>query len=628
LKVILDRLPFGGGPALVKDLQIIDPVVQIAKSPAKIIDLQSLSGGSSSEEEDATRKKPSQVVRIGHLKIVNARILLQDSSPRRNTWAPIQLNVEATGATPSDYKFKITESGPIARLDATGAVNVDHRILSLDQFALAADFNAPAPPADPLEQIVQRYRLRGSLAVDGSLYIDSHHSAKNRAWAAVTAKDVSGLLPGTNIAIDSFQLNSVTSVDTKGLLTTLSKFVVHSGNFSLAFDGGSIKTTPNSIDILGLTGQYGNDQFSLSANWPLVSAEHGIARLDDIDGRIDFHSPTPLYPDPLDAIFAQFKPTGPWRVQGWIVGEIATGKVLNYDFHVESDGTAAADITARDIQLSQIKSTWEILPDHVAIADFSCTGLGGKLDAAGQVQCFRPFPFDGQVNSQGADLSQIAALLRAQSLDKSQFQGQVDVSATFAGSGPHQGKDAADLFTADGNFEIHNGVLWDIPVLKRVADSATIARKALNMSEAAAYFHIADQNVDLRDAAINAPVLGLQGSGTVDFDGNIDMKVQAAPLADWQAKIDKTGIPIVSNVVGDVVGAVQSLLNSTTGALFYTFHITGNASDPQVTTVPAPAITFGTARLFGYMVKKYHGSLLNLLQNPSSQPTTQPSTHP
>src|SRR5580658_3402521 len=50
LKVTFDRLPFGGGPVLIKSLQLIDPVVQIAKSPDNIVDLQSLSGGSESEQ--------------------------------------------------------------------------------------------------------------------------------------------------------------------------------------------------------------------------------------------------------------------------------------------------------------------------------------------------------------------------------------------------------------------------------------------------------------------------------------------------------------------------------------------------------------------------------------------------
>ena len=202
----------------------------------------------------------------------------------------------------------------------------------------------------------------------------------------------------------------------------------------------------------------------------------------------------------------------------------------------------------------------------------------------------------------------------------------MNLSAKFDGSGPYEGKRADALFTAAGQFEIHKGVLWDIPVLKRIADSATIAQKALTLSEAAAFFRIENKRVLLRDAAINAPVLGLEGSGSVDFDGNLNMYVQAAPLADWQSKIDRTRIPIVSTVAGDFAGIVQSLFNKATGALLYTFHITGNALDPNVTTIPAPAITLGTARLFGYMLKPGHDGLLGLLQNPSSQPSTQTTT--
>ena len=623
VRVTLSRLPLGGGPTLVKDLELIDPVV----------DLQSLFP-SAPEQPENGKRNPSQVLQIGHLIIKNGRIVLEDPSAQRNAWGQIRLNLDAAGTSPADYRFNFAAGGPIARLGADGSVNVDRRVASLDHFALKADFDS-APRAlaqDPLAVLAAQYRLHGTASVEGSAHIDTRHPANNFGWAAFTVANGAAYLPDADLPINSIQLSALASFDKTDVRVTVSNFLEHSEGTSISLDRGAFRAAGDALNVIGLDGKYGNDQFTLSAQVPLISASHGILRMNDIDCRADFHPPSPIYFDPMDTIFAQFRPAGLWRIQGWMTGELSSGKVINYDLHVSSAGGAAATITATDVDLTRIKSDWELFPDHAEISRFQCTAMGGSLDTGGTVDCIRPYAYAGRVTSEGTDLWSVARLLKAPAADKSHYQGVLDLRATFSGSGSYEGKDAAALFLADGKFEIHHGALWDIPVLQRIADSATIARKALTMSEAAAYFHIADQTVYLQDAAINAPVLGLEGSGTVDFDGNLDLDVQAAPLADWKAKIQKTDVPVLSNLVGDVAGAFQKFLNTATGILFYEFHVTGDASDPKVTTIPAPAITLGTAQLFRYMIKTGDGGLLSAMQDPSSRPTThaqsQPATEP
>jgi hypothetical protein len=105
------------------------------------------------------------------------------------------------------------------------------------------------------------------------------------------------------------------------------------------------------------------------------------------------------------------------------------------------------------------------------------------------------------------------------------------------------------------------------------------------------------------NAALSSPALGLQGSGKLKLDDSaLDLRVVAAPLADWKDKMKRTGIPILSDAAGEVVGGIQKLLNGATKAIFYEFRVGGTASKPQVTTVPAPALTDATAKLFGKMI--------------------------
>jgi hypothetical protein len=51
-----------------------------------------------------------------------------------------------------------------------------------------------------------------------------------------------------------------------------------------------------------------------------------------------------------------------------------------------------------------------------------------------------------------------------------------------------------------------------------------------------------------------------------------------------------------------VVGGVQKLLNSATGALLYQFRVGGTFTEPHLQTVPAPVLTDPAALLFGRML--------------------------
>jgi len=390
-------------------------------------------------------------------------------------------------------------------------------------------------------------------------------------------------------------------------------------------DGGTIGIAGGTATITDLRAFYGNDQWVGSARLPLSALRQGTLHCRDIDASINFHPPSPVYPQPLATVFAQLSPGGLYMITGWADWRSAAAEPnVDYDLHVSCDG-ASATITSRKVTLTQVKANGELFPDHLQISQLDCQSLGGKISGHGRVACTRPYSFSGEIATEGCDLSQIAALLNASESERARYQGLADVQASFEGSGPSQGKSAAQLFGSEGQLEIYQGNLWDIPALQRIAARVSIARKALTVSRAAAFFRVADQRVHLKDAALSAPVLGMQGSGTIGFDGQLDLDVVAAPLADWQDKLDKSGMPVVSDLAGDVADRVQKLLNEATGHLLYKFHVGGTASDPQLTTVAAPAITQPAVRLFGSMLKSSPQNRLLKLLSPTTQPTTQPA---
>ena len=86
----------------------------------------------------------------------------------------------------------------------------------------------------------------------------------------------------------------------------------------------------------------------------------------------------------------------------------------------------------------------------------------------------------------------------------------------------------------------------------------------------------------------------------IGFDKSIDLTVVAAPLGDWRDKMRQAGIPIA----GDILGALQEMINAAKGALFYQFRVTGSLSKPVETLVPAPILTEPVVALFGQMLRQ------------------------
>ena len=160
-------------------------------------------------------------------------------------------------------------------------------------------------------------------------------------------------------------------------------------------------------------------------------------------------------------------------------------------------------------------------------------------------------------------------------------------------------------------------IAWTIPVLGDIAgrvrdrpgrDAAgdkPDAQGIGTVGEAAGVFDIAEGALVLRNAAVSSPALGVVGSGTIGLTGEkrLDLRIIAAPLGDWRDKVRQTNVPILSDVAGEVFGAVQHLVNSATSALLYEFRVTGTVADRKVAAVPVPVLTEPAAVLFGRMLR-------------------------
>jgi len=86
-------------------------------------------------------------------------------------------------------------------------------------------------------------------------------------------------------------------------------------------------------------------------------------------------------------------------------------------------------------------------------------------------------------------------------------------------------------------------------------------------------------------------------------------------------------LPVVSDVAGEVVGAIQQFLNAATSQLLYQFRVEGTIRQPKIIAVPAPVLTDSAAKLFESMLR---GSKSEKLEEAvggqrEDAPTTEPN---
>jgi len=86
-----------------------------------------------------------------------------------------------------------------------------------------------------------------------------------------------------------------------------------------------------------------------------------------------------------------------------------------------------------------------------------------------------------------------------------------------------------------GRARLRNGYLWEIPifgVLSQPLDAIIPGVASTRFTEASARYGITNSVITWSKLEMRAPTMRLQYDGTVDFDGRVDMRVEAEPLRD------------------------------------------------------------------------------------------------
>lgn len=335
--------------------------------------------------------------------------------------------------------------------------------------------------------------------------------------------------------------------------------------------------------------------------------------IKEITGVIDFGRPATPYPGKFGKVVADLSPEGPFNIGGgsWFArrtfrmqdeeNNTIKRRRNDYYFSISSDRGAFHLLEGR-LPVTALRGDATVSPLSVNIEHLHGELFGGTLTGTFHVTPKSPKSYAGDISVRDIDLHALGESFELPPSQRDKLAGRGFANASFAGLFNTDERPFADTLEARGEFEIFGGHLWTLPVFNHVAER-TSRGTPLTMGEAAGRFVLADRVIDFKSIAVSSPALGLQGSGTVGLDQSLDLKVIAAPLGDWRERVQRGNVPIVSDVAGEVLGAVQQVLNAATSTLLFEFRVTGSTADPNVETVPVPALTDPIALLFAEMLR-------------------------
>jgi uncharacterized protein involved in outer membrane biogenesis len=407
--------------------------------------------------------------------------------------------------------------------------------------------------------------------------------------------------------------------------------------------GGSVRKDKGTRVVVAqdLTFSYGGDSATLASARvglpPRLADLKDEVRIEEISGAVEFRRPGPRYPGKFGRVIGRLRPVGTFTVgrDSWFAvtrvepplraktdpaepPRTPPHRKGDWFFSVATDD-GSFTLTKHRVELNHMTGDATVSNMLVDIRRLEADVFGGRLSGTTQITPGGATQYQGRAFLRGADLSAVSKTFILPETSSAKLTGVGNLDVEFAGQRPDNGS-ALDALRAAGEFEVFRGQFWTIPVLGEIAKRAGGGRE-MTVGEAAGVFEVADRRILLRKAAVCSPALGVEGSGTIGFDKRLDLNIVAAPLGDWRDKLKATNVPVVSDVAGEVAGALQALVNTATRGLLYEFRVTGPAGHPEFATVPVPALTDTAAALFGAMLgEQKEGRLLESVRGKRAAP--------
>jgi hypothetical protein len=594
LDLTLAQIPWPKNPVVIKNLDLMHPSIHVVRDQAgEVVKLETIAQPEQRPENPTNPPPPkpqyklSEMLELRHFTISGGEIVYEDhATPGAVPLAfrHINANLGVTPVSKAVYSYKLTTNQePYVSIYSTGKMDIDALRLDVEQLAMkleAKPSNVESPLPPNVQRVMNDMQITGAFAVKAKATVPLRAMKDAEFSADADLTDGSAILPRRQKFIED--LNFHLHADRQGELTQimLPHFVARSGIAVLKIDPAVARFTAGGWSISRFSGSL------IAAPGDEATRPVKVAGIPLTSGTIEFTGQASHAPDSPATYSAN---------------------VIVRDCVVEATGWPSP--------IRALNGDLVVSPGLVRISKADADMLGGHVNAVGEIGVKKPFTYQGTVSGQNMELSQIMAIPKVMPNRQFSIAGKTDAEMNFNGVIPTDGSRFSDQLILRGTAEVDGGQIWDLPILDGVVKEIGIARDGLKLSDAAARFDFRKRVITLHRAALSSDLLGVQGKGTVELGGDLNLDIIAAPLGDWKKQIERTRIPIVSNIVGDAAAAVQKLVNTATSKLIYQFQVTGKTSDPQIKPIPAPILTDVAAGTFGKMLQQMkEGDLLASLK--------------
>ncbi len=399
-------------------------------------------------------------------------------------------------------------------------------------------------------------------------------------------------------------------------------------NFPHRFEGigGEVRAAHGIISLANFQATYGNDQYRLKAARVPVDPLPKEVQVREITAFAHLSKEPTEYSPPVMKYLKIAQPNGTVAVAGMVNLDLNKRPIRpDFDLQASTDHAGVVITQANmTVPVQNIHMDAFLTPQNIRCPDLHADLLDGRLEASGE---FHPqvSSYDGKYDLRRAHLERVKEILDQAGAKPPQVSGELSTSGTFSGI-LEKGHSPLDGLNAEGVLQVIHGDFFRLPIFSSLLNAAHFSKGIGTVGELATSYNVGRKTIAVKNCAINSPLVGVQVNGTIGFDGTLNLQAILAPLADWRDKINKTNIPLLSNIAGQIAGSVQKLVNTATSKLLYQFRVEGRVKDPKVIPVPAPALTDAAAFVFGKMVQGVKdGQLLNAVQQAStSAPSSQP----
>lgn len=317
---------------------------------------------------------------------------------------------------------------------------------------------------------------------------------------------------------------------------------------------------PDALHVLRASGKYLNSSFNIAGDITDLKNPNILMQGSLVLNLSDLRKTFPKMGETLTR----------FDVQGICNLELYLNGLLKDPTSLEAIVKGQSDrISIWNFKFDEVKLDLRMKEKGFLIPEFSAKPYGGTFFSTLEMDLSQPNPpYIITLNLEGVDLSK---LVLDTDLKNKPTSGKAQAKFNIHGYGKN-----LETTKGDGSVLIKGGYLWEVPLLRGLADLLFLPNlSSIVFDEASATFVIANKSISTADLKFNSRSIGLLGEGGVNFNGNIDLLITTSISEDFIKGTSE-------------FARLASTLLAEAGQFIGSIKITGTIKKPEYKFIPLP----------------------------------------